>query len=161
MKVPRSDLVNHLIKEIHRCYKIAKQKHNSSCTTRSQLLYLALKNNGFEPKILRYLSSEKQEGVKFKLISGEMFESHVVVLLDKDILDSNLPKKVSKDRYEKELNKINKGVKIYSIEYNIKMNENDLKRICDECNLSHYFTDSLENLIENKEKLNLKHSGND
>lgn len=152
MKV--SDLLDQMMKEIHECYKIAKRKHNSVCTTRSQLLYFALKKKGFEPRMLRYLTSKEQEKrVRIKLISGEMHESHVVVLLDGDILDSNLPERIPKEEYDKKMNEINKGVMIISNDYNPKADKEDLKRICNEGGLSCLFTEALKDLTDKEKKI--------
>ena len=147
MKV--TDLVDQVVREIHKCYKIAKQKHNSVCTTRSQLVYLVLKDNGFKPKILRYFTSKKQEKrIKIILISREISESHVVVLLNADILDSNLPRKIPKEKYDEKIGEINKGIRIISDKYDQNINKNELKKICDGCGLSYLFTDALKYLPE-------------
>jgi hypothetical protein len=64
-----SKLIRPLLKEIYECYKKAKENHNSVCTTRSQLLYFVLKYKGFQPKIIRYLTSEnKDKRKKFNLL---------------------------------------------------------------------------------------------
>lgn len=53
-----SNLVDRLLQEIYKkCYK----RHKINCKIRSQLLYGALKDKGYEPRMLRYLNSEDQE----------------------------------------------------------------------------------------------------
>ena len=142
--------IEKLLKEIHECYKIAKKIHNSCCTTRSQLLYFALKNKGYKPKLIRYFTSKDPEKRKeFALLSGEKYTSHVVVLLDDKILDSNLDRIISKNEYEKRLNETNKGLRIFSEPYGpdkSKPRKEDLLRICKECRLSSDFTNAIKNL---------------
>ena len=134
------DVVNELLVEVNKCYKIAISKSNSCCTTRSQLLYYVLKKKERNPTLLRYFTSKNQdERVKFKLISGEEFISHVVVMLDDDILDSNLNGFLCKREYEKRLHTINKGLTIKHAEYQIRPNLDELRRIVDNCKLSHHF----------------------
>ena len=141
-----SDLVNQLMKEIYKCYEITKQKHESCCTTRSQLLYIALKHSGFKPRMLRYLNSEEQENrIKIKLISGEEFESHVVILLNNKILDSNLSERIPKKDYERKIKEINAGMIIISKDYWTNPNIAELKEICYKCDLSHLFIEALKN----------------
>ena len=153
------NLVDRLIHEIYeKCYK----RYKIDCTTRSQLLYVTLKNNGFEPRMWRYLNSKNQENrVKIKLMSGEKFESHVVILLDDYILDSNLPQKILKKEYEKGIKKINKKIMVISTEYWTNPSKDELKRICDRCNLSPLFTEALKdpenfkpNIFTNNQILN-------
>jgi hypothetical protein len=127
-------------------YKKCYKRYKINFTTRSQLLYVALKNNGFKPRMWRYLNSKNQEKrVKIKLVSGEKFESHVVILLDDNILDSNLPQKMLKEEYEKRIKEINKKIMVISTEYWTNPSKDDLKRICDQCNLSYFFTEALKN----------------
>ncbi len=134
------DIVNELLLEVNKCYKIAISKSNSCCTTRSQLLCYALKKKGMNPTLLRYLTSKNQdERVKFKLISGEEFISHVVVILGGNILDSNLNEVLSKKEYEKRLHTINRGLTIKPMGYQIRPNLDELKRVVKDCGLSSHF----------------------
>ena len=136
-------LVDRLVEEIYKkCYK----KHKIDCTTRSQLLYVALKNIGLNPIMLRYLNSKDQEKrVKIRLLSGEKYESHVVILLDNNILDSNLLHKMTKEEYDKKIREINKGITVISIKYQSPINKEWLEKMCEECNLSSFFTEALKN----------------
>ena len=134
------DIANELLLEVNKCYKIAISKSNSCCTTRSQLLYYALKKKGMNPTLLRYFTSKNQdERVKFKLISGEKFISHVVVMLDDNKLDSNLNGVLSKRGYEKRLHTINRGLTIKPVEYQIIPNLYELNSIVKDCRLSPHF----------------------
>ncbi len=78
------------------------------CTTRSQLLYLVLKKEGYGPKIIKYTvkgNSNKnfEDKKKLKHKSGHAFPSHVVVELDGYILDTNLPKAYLREQWEKDV----------------------------------------------------------
>lgn len=131
--------INSIFQWTHKCYIQAKKDHTSVCTSRSQLLFLAFKNIGYKPNLLRYKVNDNiNNDNNLKLISGERFISHVVVELNKIIYDSNLQVTYLKEEYDKEINKINSKEVISKI-YPIKIHKEELRDICDKCGLPSFF----------------------
>jgi len=92
------------------------------CSTRAKLLYLQLKHMGHNPIILRYFikgeeNKNDDKRKKITLIDGQEFSSHVVVLLDNFILDTNISKILTKEEYEEQTKKKSNS-DIIGVEYN-------------------------------------------
>jgi|GEM_PF-5624723 hypothetical protein len=103
--------------EINKIEKYLKELHEGSykrsdpllgCMIRAQLLFLVLRKEGYDPKIMKYTikGNEKKnydDKEKISHASGHKFPSHVVVLLNGFILDANVGRAIPKEEYEKEI----------------------------------------------------------
>ena len=104
--------------------------------------------------MIRYQSSRDQNRrTKICLISGEKeFKSHVVVLLGDVVLDSNVGEAMPKKEYDERMRELNKGLDIFSEEYNPKPSKEELLRICEKCGLSRVFREGVRNALKGDEK---------
>ena len=102
------DEIQELFLELYE--KAYKNNKKSGCTTRAQLLSLALKRLEYKPKIIRYFVKDEKDKdsnkrKKLVLLNRQRFPSHVVVQLGNKILDANLDRIIKKQEYDKELYK--------------------------------------------------------
>ena len=147
------DLVDRLLEELHECYKKYYKEEIClmDCTTRSRLLYLALKGAGMNPELLRYIPKDGEKEIKVDKDIDRKFISHIVVLLDGWILDSVYPEKKKREDFEKELKEMNPDIEIESKEYkqgqNIRNSDRgSLECIIKLCNIPPSFSDGLEQI---------------
>ncbi len=96
----------------------SQQVNGRACSDRAEILYHFLKYHNQEPSVARY---KRRSGCNIILISGEtVHQSHVVVVLDNWVLDSNLKVKWDKKAYIKKLHELNENQVIEMDNYSIR-----------------------------------------
>ena len=125
------------IVELHdRLY--SQQGLGRACSNRAEILYHFLKYHNQKPSVARY---KKRDGYKIILISGEtVHQSHVVVVLDNWVLDSNLKVKWDKKAYIKKLHELNENQVIEMDNYLIRNSSDFINIVRD--NLSQKFQEA-------------------
>jgi len=125
------------IVELHdRLY--SQQVLGRACSDRAEILYHFLKYHNQKPSVARY---KRRDGYNIILISGEtVHQSHVVVVLDNWVLDSNLKIKWNKEAYIKKLHELNENQVIEMDNYLIRNSSHFINIVRD--NLSQKFQEA-------------------
>lgn len=131
------------IAELHdRLY--SQQVLGRACSDRVEILYHFLRYHNQKPSVARY---KRRDGHNMVLISGEtVHQSHVVVVLDNWVLDSNLKVKLDKKAYIQELYELNENRVIEMDNYTIRHPSYFIKIVRD--NLSQKFQEAFNDILK-------------
>jgi hypothetical protein len=101
--IPENELQRYLLELHNKLY--SKKVLGKACSDRAEILYHFLKYKGEEPFLKRY---KRKNDKNIILVSGEThYKTHVVVILDRWVLDSNIDKIQEKLVYLQKLEELN------------------------------------------------------